>query len=183
MFCKKDINTGALYEPMKKAVMIIAQEGFRDEELLVPKEILETGGVEVNIASQHKGEAKGKLGAKVNADISYKDINVEDYGAIVLVGGPGCKIYFEDADIHKILKEADAKGKVIAAICSSAATLAFCGILKGKKATSFPLEAGILKQKGAIYTGKPLERDGEIITANGPGVAETFGKEILHALL
>ncbi len=33
---------------MKRVVMIIAQNGFRDEELLLPKEILEKAGIEVD---------------------------------------------------------------------------------------------------------------------------------------
>ena len=35
----------------KKAVMIIAQNNFRDEELLKPKEVLEKNGVIVTVAS------------------------------------------------------------------------------------------------------------------------------------
>ncbi|MEM5813391.1 MAG: DJ-1/PfpI family protein [Candidatus Aenigmatarchaeota archaeon] len=39
-----------------------------------------------------------------------------------------------------------------------------------------------LKKNGARYTGKDVEIDGNIITANGPQAAEKFGKEIEKAL-
>ena len=59
---------------MKKAVMIIAQENFRDEELLEPKEVLEKNGICVTVASTSLKEAKGKLGAKVKPGMLLKDI-------------------------------------------------------------------------------------------------------------
>lgn len=36
--------------------------------------------------------------------------------------------------------------------------------------------------KGAIATGKDVERDGNIITGNGPGAAIKFGETIPSAL-
>jgi len=54
------------------------------------------------------------------------------------------------------------------------------GILKGKKATSFPGEAELIRNKGGIHTGKGLERDGNIITANGSHSAKIFGEAILE---
>ena len=37
----------------KKAVMVIAEENFRDEEFFQPKELLETAGVKVIVASSN----------------------------------------------------------------------------------------------------------------------------------
>ncbi|MCD6213570.1 MAG: DJ-1/PfpI family protein, partial [Candidatus Desulfofervidus sp.] len=51
-----------------------------------------------------------------------------------------------------------------------------------KKATVWSSEASQLKSLGAIYTGKPVERDGLIITANGPQAAKKFGETILATL-
>ena len=59
--------------------------------------------------------------------------------------------------------------------------LANAGLLNGKKATSahrYDIEA-----KGAICIDKPVARDGNIITANGPRAAKQFGEEIVSALL
>ena len=52
----------------KKAVFVIAEEIFRDEEYLAPKSILSQAGVEVATASTRTGEAVGKLGLKVRPD-------------------------------------------------------------------------------------------------------------------
>ncbi len=167
--------------PMK-AVMIIAHEGFRDEELIDPKAVLEKNGIEVKVASTELSEAKGKLGAKVMPDMLFKDINMRDFDAIIFVGGPGSVEYWDDPLAHKLLKDAVSSGKVSAGICAASATLAHAGILKGKRATVFPGDSKELINNGAIYTAKPVERDGQIITADGPASAQSFGEEIAKAL-
>ena len=167
---------------MKKAVLVIAHEGFRDEELLDTKEALEKNGVAVKIASTELSEAKGKLGARVMPDMLFKDIKMKDFDAIVFVGGPGGVQYWDDPLAHKLLQEAVSSGKVSAGICSAAATLAKAGILKGKRSTVFPGDSRELIANGANYTANHVERDGQIITADGPDAAYNFGEEIAQAL-
>jgi len=167
---------------MKKAVLVISHEGFRDEELLETKEVLKKNGITVKVASREPGEAKGKLGARVMPDMLFKNIKMQDFDAIVFVGGPGAVQYWDDPLAHKLLKEAVLFGKVSAGICSAAATLARAGILKGKRATVFPGDSQELSANGANYTAKHVEKDGQIITADGPSSARDFGAEIARAL-
>ena len=165
---------------MKKAAFIIAQEMFRDEEYLEPKQILENAGIQTITASKSKGIATGKLGAQAHAEIPLQNLNPQEFDAVIFVGGPGSKEYFDDKEAHRIAKEAFSSGKIVAAICSAVGILANAGILKGKKATSFPGEAELIRNKGGIHTGKGLERDGNIITANGSHSAKIFGEAILE---
>src|SRR4030065_135565 len=101
----------------KKAVMIIAQNNFRDEELLKPKEILEKNGVTVTVASSSLKESTGMLGAKVKPDILFTTIKVSDFDAIVFVGGSGSMEYWDNTTAHKIATEANTAKKTIGAIC------------------------------------------------------------------
>lgn len=167
---------------MKKVVMVIAHELFRDEELLHPKEALEKNGIEVKVASTELTPAMGKLGAKVIPDILFGDINMKDFDAIVFVGGHGSVYYWDNQNAHKLLKDAVAQGKIVAGICSGAVTLAKAGILKGKAATVFPGDSKELIANGAKYSARHIERDGLIITADGPLAARSFGEEITKAL-
>ncbi|MFA5089780.1 MAG: DJ-1/PfpI family protein [Candidatus Omnitrophota bacterium] len=167
---------------MEKVVMIISHEGFRDEELLKPKKVLEDSGVKVDIASTDLSPAVGKGGNVVQPDILFNDIDVEDYQAIIFIGGASAACYWDDPRAHKLAQEALAKRKVLAAICIAPVTLANAGVLKGKKATVFSSEVAQIKQAGALYTGLDVERDGNIITASGPHAAEKFGVEIDRAI-
>ncbi|MEM3433363.1 MAG: DJ-1/PfpI family protein [Candidatus Hadarchaeum sp.] len=166
----------------KKVVMIVAARNFRDEEFQRPKEILESQGAKVTIASSTLDLATGMLGARVKPDVLVKDIKVEDYDAIVFVGGVGAAEYWEDPVAHRIAREAVEKGKILCAICIAPVTLANAGVLSGKKATVFGAEAEKLKAKGAKYTGAKVEQDGNIITASGPEAAKEFGEAIVRAL-
>jgi protease I len=169
-------------ESMKKVVMILAHENFRDEEFLQPAEILEKRGVEVKVASSKLGPAKGSQGMMVKPDMLLSEVKVNDFDAVIFVGGGGASEYWDDPVAHKLAQDACNLGKVVAAICIAPVTLARAGILKGKKATVWDSEGGQLKALGADYTGKPVEKDGKIITASGPFAAKDFGEEIIKAL-
>ena len=166
----------------KRVVMIIAPENFRDEELIEPQEVLYDRGAEVKVACKSLETAKGMLGAQVKPDLLISDIKVEDWDAIVLIGGTGSSVYWEDSTVHALLNRAVEQDKIVGAICIAPVTLANAGILSGKKATVYDSEKQKLVDKGAEYTGKGVERDGNVITANGPPAAKGFGEAIAGAV-
>ncbi len=166
----------------KSVVMIIASRQFRDEELLKPKAILEGAGATVTIASSSLNESKGMLGARAKPDTLLADVKVDDYDAIIFIGGSGASEHFDNTTAHQIAKDAAAAGKVLGAICIAPSTLARAGVLKDRKATCFSSRASDLKRCGANYTGAPVECDGKVITGEGPTAAEGFGQAIARAL-
>jgi protease I len=168
---------------MKKIGLIIANENFRDEEYFEPKKVLDDAGFQMITIAKELKICNGKLGAKINPDILLADVNTKNFLAILFIGGAGCQIYWHDAKAQQICQEIVREKKILGAICSSVATLAFAGVLKNKKANSFESERIILKQNGAILVDENVVVDGNIVTANGPKVAKEFGEEILKILL
>ncbi len=166
----------------KKALMVIASQDFRDEELLTPKEVLESKGVKVTIASSSLDTATGMLGAKVKPEVLIENVNVNDFEAVIFVGGAGAREYFNNPVALKIARDAYKRGKLVGAICIAPRILSEAGVLKGKKATVYSSEAKALKAKGAICTGRDVEVDGKVVTASGPQAAEQFGKTIVNLL-
>ncbi|MBI5699457.1 DJ-1/PfpI family protein [Candidatus Saganbacteria bacterium] len=162
--------------------MIIAFEGFRDEEYAEPKDVLEKAGVEVITASTKTGTATGKLGLKTKVDVALDQVQVVDYDAVLFIGGPGSYQFHHDPKAHKIVKETAAAGKVLGGICAGVNTLAQAGALKGKTVTSFAGVAEDVEKTGANYTGKGVEVDGKIVTADGPAHAKIFGEAICRLL-
>ncbi|MCX7926992.1 MAG: DJ-1/PfpI family protein [Candidatus Omnitrophica bacterium] len=167
---------------MKKIVMVIAQDKFRDEELAVPKAIFEEKGYTVKIASTTKKDVVGMLGMKVKPDMFIQDIKETDFDALVFVGGLGAQQYWNDPIAHKLAWDFASKNKIVSAICIAPVILANAGLLKGKRATVWASEMARLIEAKAQYTNNPVERDGVVITAAGPFAAEEFGKEIVKAL-
>ncbi|MGC8977048.1 MAG: DJ-1/PfpI/YhbO family deglycase/protease [Candidatus Ratteibacteria bacterium] len=176
------IFTLNLYSKDKKVLMVIAFENFRDEELQTPKEIFEKNGIKVDIASNKKGTAKGMLGLKVNVELKIDEVEEKEYDGIIFVGGIGSQSLFNNTYAINLAKNFYKNKKVVGAICLAPGILANSGILKGKKATCYPSASDILKKNGAIYTGKEVEVDGNIVTGSGPEAAEKFATEILKLL-
>jgi protease I len=169
---------------MAKVLFIIAQLDFRDEELLVPKDILEKSAHTCDIASISTETAHGMLGASVEPDISVGDADAIDYAAVVIVGGSGCPSLMRDPDVLKLVIDACDKGLIVAAICLGGIVLAKAGVLKDKKATVYktPDSQKVYKDNGVIFLDLPLVVDGKFVTAQGPHVAGDFGKKLAELL-
>ena len=166
----------------KKALLIVARQGFRDEELFETKRILELAGVQTVTTSTRTGTLMGMLGGVAQASLLLHQVKVDDFDAIVFIGGTGAVEYFNSPAALNIAREAAAKSKVLAAISIAPSVLANAGVLTGTRATSFISERGRLLQSGAIYTGVPVERDGFTITATDPLAVPLFARAILDAL-
>jgi protease I len=166
----------------KTAVMLIAQNGFQDDEFFRPKEVLEKNGVTVTVASSALTEAKGMNGGSFKPQVLLSTVKADNFDAVIFIGGSGAVQYLDDAQAQKLAQDAVAQGKIVGAICIAPRILANAGVLKGKKATVYPTEGEKLKAAGVEYTAKPVEIDGKIITADGPGSAVQFGEELVKAL-
>jgi protease I len=182
MMAASVVATGFGQAVEKKAVFIIPQENFQDDEFAMPLAVLKANGVQVTVASTTTGEATGMNGAKTTPDMLLKDVSVKDYDAVIFIGGSGAAQYIDDPLAHAIAKDAIAKNKILGAICLAPRILASAGVLKDKKATVYPTEGDKLKEAGVDYTAKPVEKDGDIITADGPGSAKEFGEILAVAL-
>ncbi len=164
--------------PHKRVLAVIAFERFRDEELLVPREVLEQAGVAVTVASSAPGTATGKLGARVEVDVLITDAREADYDAVAFVGGPGSKGYWDDPAAHDLARAFHNAGKLVCAICSAPIILARAGLLDGRAATCFEGDRAELEHGRAAYTGAEVTMDGRFITASGPAAAAAFAHTI-----
>ena len=166
----------------RKIVMVIAKNKFRDEEYREPREALEREGAVITVASSSGETSTGMLGLKVKPNVLIGDVKEEDFDGIVFVGGGGAAEYFNDPAAHRLARGFFDHGKLTSAICIAPATLANAGVLKGKKATSFPSSEAALRSKGAVVTNEPVVADGVIVTGVGPEAARKFGETLVDVL-
>lgn len=167
---------------MKSALLVIAQEVFRDEEYSEPKAALEAASVEVTTASAHPGTAIGKLGLRASVDISLTDASERTWDCVAFIGGAGAQTFFDDKSAHKLAQDTLDAGGLIGAICIAPSILARAGVLMGVKATSFPTQRDDLVAHGAQWSDDPVVEDGRIVTANGPEAASAFGERLVAAI-
>lgn len=164
----------------KRVLMIIAPTNFRDEELLVPEKMFKAQGMKVTIASTVTTPVKGMLKVTVIPDMPLDNVRVNNYDAVVFVGGVGARFYYTNQQAKKIAQATVKARKILGAICLAPNILAKAGVLKGKQATCW--NANILIKNGVDYQKKRVVVDGNIITANGPRAAKAFALAIINAL-
>lgn len=168
---------------MAKALLVVAQDKYKDKEYLDTKAALEDNEIEVRTASKTKDKAKGVDGGEVDPDFALGDVKLAEYDAVVFIGGEGSADFFEDKEALDLVKSASSEGKVVAAICIAPKLLANAGLLKGIRATAFSSVKDDIINAGAQFTGEPVESEGHIFTANGPDAAEEFGEKIAFTLM
>src|SRR5262245_52817148 len=162
--------------------MVIAPENFRDEEYREPRRILEAKGCAITVASTRTGPAKGMLGLVVTPDAAVDRVAADDVDMVVFVGGYGAETYYNHRTAHGLAADTMKAGRPVAAICVAPTILANAGLLKGKKATVWESQSRALVAGGATYTARHVERDGLVITADGPTSAALFGQELARVL-
>lgn len=165
-----------------RILMVIANRLFRDEEYEIPRRAFEASGATVTVASDAAHEAVGKLGLKVQPDMTIAQADPEAFDAVVFVGGPGSKMLWNHPDAHRLAQEIARRECPVAAICSAPIIMANAGLLKGRRATCFPGDKAELERAGATYTARPVERDGRFVTGEGPEAAAEFARTVLNTL-
>ena len=171
----------------KNILMIIASKNFRDEEYFIPFEIFQKEGAKITTASSVEGEIVGVEGGEARSTLILKEVEIKKFDAVVFVGGNGAREFFDDNNAHKIAQEMVSAHKTLGAICIAPVILAKAGVLNGKNATvwsSIANKSGEeeLKKAGCLVSEKRIEKDGKIITADGPSVAKEFAETVIRTI-
>ena len=91
-----------------------------------------------------------------------------DYDVILLAGGAGSRALRADADVLRLVGEAAAAKKTLAAVGPAVVALANAiPDIAGKKLTTTKEDSADLIRRKANYTGKAVETDGQIVTTTG----------------
>ena len=167
---------------MKKVLVPLA-EGFEEIEAITVIDLLRRADLDVVTASLGAKDVKAAHGVTVHADTTLDEALKDDYDMVVLPGGmPGAQHLDDDKRVHAVLHKMVESGKFAGAICAAPKVLANAGLLKGKRATSYPGFVDKMGLPDVTYTGAPVQCDGKIITGRGPGTAMDFALALVEAL-
>lgn len=162
-------------------VAVFLAPGFEEMEALTPVDMLRRADVKTVMVGIGGLEITGSHGVRVLCDITAEELDPDAPDMIVLPGGqPGADNLAASPVVEKCLESCTAAGRWIAAICAAPYILGQRGLLDGRRATCFPGYESHFPT--GCYTGAPVEKDGHIITARGPGVAMDFGAALVEAL-
>jgi len=107
-------------------------------------------------------ERKGYL---VESEISFADVNTEDYEAVLIPGGRAPEYLRNDATVIKIIKAFWEGDKYIFAICHGVQILVTAGLVDQKKIACYEHVKFEVESCGGIYVADDeAVKDGRIIT-------------------
>jgi len=163
-------------------VLVPLANGFEEIEAVTIIDVLRRAEVEVLVASLDENKlVKGANGITIQADLEVKDTNADELEMVVLPGGwDGTYALADDANVQALLKDMDAKGKNIGAICAAPFALNKAGVLK-QNYTCYPSVEEQIREDGYTSDKKVIE-DRNIITSRGPATAICFALEIVKKL-
>ena len=125
----------------------------------------------------------------VLVDKTIDAISVDDFDALAIPGGFEEFGFYEEAYDERFLnliREFDARGKIIATICVAALPVGKSGILTGRKATTYHLRDAYrqkqLKEFQVDVVNEPIVVDKNIITSYCPETAPGVAFKLLEML-
>ena len=163
-------------------VAVILADGFEEVEAMAIIDVLRRADIDTVVAGLHEGPVASARKVKVLPDTVIDTVHAEDFDMVVLPGGqPGSDNLNADPRVKDLIRSFSQKGKLTGAICAAPYVLANAGVLRGKRATSYPSYKDRLG--GALYEEKAVVSDGNVLTSRGAGTALGFGLAIVEKLI
>ena len=104
-------------------------------------------------------------GYGLESDLTFNDADVADYEAILLLGGRAPEYLRNDESLLELVREFDAAGKWIFAICHGIQILVAAGIAGGKRLTCYEHVRKEVEHVGGTWDARQAVRDGRMVTA------------------
>jgi protein deglycase len=163
-------------------VAVFLAEGMEEVEAVTPIDFLRRAGIEVITVGVTGKTVTGAHNIPIVADTELADFNWEVEGLIFPGGIPGSSNLAANETLLEMIRQFDARKKLVAAICATPAlVLGGAGVLEGRSFTCFPgLESKV--GGGGHYTAGRIETDGNMITGCGAGGAAEFSAALIAYL-
>ena len=163
-------------------VLFLSADGFEDLELIYPLHRIKEEGHEVYVASFQRGKITGKHGYSVNVDLSFDEVDPDEFDALVLPGGKAPEIVRLNEKAIAITKKMFEDGKPVASICHGPQILISAGVLKGRKGTSTITIRDDVINAGAEWVDTEVVVDGNWVSSRHPGDLYAWMREFVKLL-
>ena len=167
-----------------KKILMLVGDFVEDYEVIVPFQMLQMVGHTVHAVCPGKKAGQKvktaihdfegdqtyseKPGHNFTVNVTFEEINPEDYDALVIPGGRAPEYLRLNEKVLKIVRHFNEANKPIAAICHGAQLLAAADVLKGKSCTAYPACGPEVKLAGAKWIDIAVDKahvDGKLVTA------------------
>jgi len=166
-----------------KRIAILVDQIYQDLEVWYPYYRLREAGAEVVTVAAKAGETyTGKYGYPLVADRSYEQVSASDFDGVLIPGGYAPDHIRRHAKANQFVREMDAQGKLVAAICHAGWVLISAGVLKGRRVTCFFAIKDDVINAGALYQDAEVVVDRNLVTSRMPDDLPAFCRAAIEVL-
>lgn len=166
-----------------RAVLVPLAPGFEEIEAVTVIDVLRRAGLVVRVAGLEARRVTGSHGITLEADCLLDEVVAEELAMLVLPGGmPGTTNLAADERILALVRELEASGRRVGAICAAPLVLERAGVLAGREVTAYPGVRDRLPS-ARVLTEPAVVASGPLLTSQGVGTALEFALAIVAALV
>jgi protease I len=121
-------------------------------------------------------------GYGLEADLSFDQVKVAEYDAVLILGGRAPEYLRNDARVLEIVRAFDNAGKWVFVICHGIQILTAAGLATGKRVTCYEHVRLDAEKAGATWVAEQAVCDGRIVTAQTWQSHPEFYREIFARL-
>jgi protease I len=166
-----------------KKIAVLVDNIYQDMEVWYPYYRFKEAGAEVVTVGAKAGETyTSKHGYPIVCDKSYDQVKAADFDGVVIPGGYAPDLMRRYPRAIEFVKQMDAQGKLVAAICHAGWMLCSAGILKGRKVTCFFAIKDDVVNAGGLYQDAEVVVDRNLVTSRKPDDLPAFCRASIGVL-
>jgi protease I len=157
---------------------------YEDLEVWYPKLRMIEAGAEVVLAGPEAGVTyAGKNGYPCKSDAAISEVNAADFDGLIVPGGFMPDKLRRDAKVLELVRDFNAAGKLIAAVCHGGWIPISAGVYRGVRVTGSPGIKDDLINAGALWEDAPVVIDRHFVSSRKPDDLPDFCRGILQVLV
>jgi protease I len=151
---------------LDKRITLFVEEGFEDTELIQARNFFFSEGARISIVGSGRFPTfRGKHGAQVAPDTIAAKVSVDDFDAIIVLGGYATEKMRLCQPMVRLVAQADDHGKILCAIGHGPQLLISADVLRDRMVTGYHTITIDMRNAGAQVVDEPVVIDGNLITS------------------
>lgn len=181
---------------MSQQILVIVGDGGESYETWFARHRFEEAGYVPRIAAPSKKRLNlvihdfepgwdtymERPGYIMESQLTFDEVNVDDYVAVLCIGGRAPEYLRNNPKVLNILREFEKQGKWLFAICHGVQLVAAAGLVNGKKLTCYEHVRLEAEAVGAKWLRMDAVRDGRLVTAPTWMQHPAFYREVFTCL-
>lgn len=163
-----------------KRILIFVGDVYEDLEVWYPKlRLIEAGAQVVAAGDESRHTYAGKHGYPCTSDAAIADMHADRFDGVICPGGFMPDKLRRDRQVLELVRQFDAAGKLVAAVCHGGWIPISAGVYRGVRVTGSPGIKDDLVNAGAIWEDAAAVVDRHFVSSRKPDDLPEFCRAII----